>query len=58
MSDSQDWDYWIDKIMDTGVNLSAWETDFIESVQAQRKQGRPLTDKQAEILERIYAKTP
>jgi hypothetical protein len=54
-----DWDEWLDAIQQHGVNLSTWETDFIESLVIQREAGRRLSEKQAEILERIYAeKTP
>jgi hypothetical protein len=59
MSSGPDWDKWIEAILTDGVNLSTWETDFVESIEIQRKSGRQLSDKQAEILERIYAeKTP
>ena len=36
-----------------GSRLSAWETDFLESVLLQVKGGRSLTDKQHEVLERL-----
>lgn len=55
MSDANDWDYWLDQIDEAGVNLTPWETDFIESLIAQRKSGHRLSAKQGEILERIYA---
>lgn len=59
MSDESEWDYWLDKIADEGVNLTPWEEDFVASLEAQRRNGRKLTDRQAEILERIYSeKTP
>lgn len=59
MSDEQDWDHWLDEIAQRGVNLTAWEEDFVESTQGQRAAGRPLSEKQAEILERIYTnRTP
>ena len=59
MSDEKDWVYWLDQIEDNGVNLSTWETDFIESLQAQRAAKHRLSEKQAAILERIYAeRTP
>jgi len=64
MSDAQDWDHWLDTILEKGVNLSSWETDFIESLEARRagfldRRLVGLTEKQAEILERIYsARTP
>ena len=59
MSDEQDWDAWIETIQDTGVNLTKWEEEFCESVHERRNSGRCLTQRQVEILERIYAeKTP
>lgn len=42
-----------------GVNLTPWEEDFIESARDQWAAKRSLSDKQLEILERIYAqRTP
>lgn len=42
-----------------GVNLTEWEETFIPSLRRQIDAGRPLTEKQAEQLERIYAeRTP
>jgi hypothetical protein len=59
VSDESDWDHWIDKIADEGVNLTKWEQEFVESVDEQRTSGRRLSERQAEILERIYSeKTP
>ena len=59
MSDEKDWDDWLEQIKDNGVNLSTWEIDFIESLEGQRAAGRRLSEKQAAILERIYAeRTP
>ena len=59
MSEQDDWDNWIEAVQADGVNLSTWEIDFVESLEAQRKQGRRLSEKQVETLERIYAeKTP
>lgn len=58
MSDAQDWTHWLETIVEDGVNLSSWETDFIESLQIQPQPLR-LSEKQAEILERIYSeRTP
>lgn len=39
-----------------GVNLTTWEEEFIESIRERVDAGRPLTEKQIEILESIYAK--
>jgi len=49
------WDDWIEAIEREGVNLTVWETDFIESIRLQREAGRLLSPAQAEVLERIYA---
>lgn len=46
----------LEAIEHEGVNLTPWEEDFIESLRAQMDTGRPLTERQVEILERIYAK--
>lgn len=59
MSTSADWLAWLEAVETDGVNLTAWETDFIESLREQVDRGRTLSERQAEILERIYAeKTP
>ena len=50
---------WIDRVNTEGVNLSAWERSFMESITDQFERSGRLSEKQAEILERIYAeKTP
>jgi hypothetical protein len=43
-------------ILDGDVDLTEWETEFIESIGRQHAAGRPLSDKQDEILERIWKK--
>ena len=59
MSHETDWDHWIDTIQEQGVNLTKWEEDFISSLNEQRGSNRKLSERQAEILERIYSeKTP
>lgn len=67
MSDEQDWARWLDTVIESGVNLSSFEIDFIESLDARRGSrlfpGQPgalhLSEKQAALLERIYAdRTP
>ena len=61
MSDAQDWDHWLDEVLDKGVNLSAWEIDFIEALEARRADRGPmhLSEKEAAVLERIFAaRTP
>lgn len=48
----------IDKINQTVsdelMSLTQWESDFIQNVTAQNKRGFPLSDKQDEILEKIW----
>lgn len=45
---------WIEQVNDNGVNLSKWEKDFMESITEQWDNRQFLSDKQEEILERIY----
>lgn len=45
---------WLEDVERLGVNLTVWEEDFIESIGPRLKGGTPLSEKQAEILERIY----
>ena len=46
---------WFKSIEETGVNLTKWEQDFVESVKEQFEKKGSLSEKQQEILERIYA---
>ena len=47
---------WIDTIFEEAEEkLTDWERDFVTSVQARNNLGRDLTQKQEEILERIYS---
>lgn len=51
--------HWISHINDHGVNLTKWELDFMESITEQFEKRNSISDKQEEILERIYTdKTP
>lgn len=51
--------HWIQTILESGVNLSKWEADFVASLEEQFERKKSLSEKQLEILERIYAdKTP
>jgi hypothetical protein len=43
-------------ILDGDVDLNEWETEFVESIGRQVAAGRELSDKQDEILERIWRK--
>ena len=36
--------------------LTAWETEFLDSIEIQRSKGRELSFKQMQILRRIYGK--
>jgi hypothetical protein len=55
----EDQDTALEAIERTGVNLTVWEESFVESLRTQRNAGRALSEKQVEILERIYAdRTP
>ncbi|HEY4698991.1 MAG TPA: hypothetical protein VIH27_01270 [Nitrososphaerales archaeon] len=50
---------WINYINEHGVNLTKWELDFMESITEQFELYRRLSDKQVDIVERIYTdKTP
>jgi hypothetical protein len=52
-------EYWITTINEEGRNLTKWELDFMESITDQFSVKNFISDKQEEILERIYAeKTP
>jgi hypothetical protein len=44
----------IDRCLTEGKNLSEWETKFCESVQEQLDRTGHLSEKQQEILDRIY----
>lgn len=47
---------WIDDIVEeSSDNLSDWENSFIESIQIQLNNRGQLSERQEEILERIYA---
>ena len=52
-------EHWIRTINESGVNLTKWEEDFVDSVGEQFSKYRRISDKQEDILERIYAeRTP
>jgi hypothetical protein len=58
-AEQDQWHDWLTSIQNNGVNLTTWELDFVESISQQLAAGRRMSEKQAEILERIYAeKTP
>jgi hypothetical protein len=48
---------WYTAVIDEASDqLNDWEMNFIESIGEQLRQGRNLSEKQAEKLENIYAK--
>ena len=50
---------WIEIVNTEGRNLTAWERSFMESITDQFEGSGSLSERQTEILERIYAeKTP
>jgi hypothetical protein len=50
---------WITLVNEEGRGLNKWEQDFMESITDRFERSRFITDRQEEILERIYSeKTP
>lgn len=47
-------EHWIKSINEDGINLSKWEEDFMESITEQFERSKRVSDKQEEIIERIY----
>lgn len=48
---------WIDSIIEESADkLNEWETDFLDSLENKLNKGNSLTERQAEILERIYVR--
>lgn len=59
MSTSDEHWNWIEAIQADGRGLTTWEEERVEEWRQRIESGRPLSERQAEILERIYAeKTP
>jgi hypothetical protein len=47
---------WLEAIERDGANLTSWEEEFVESIRDRFDRGwDTLTERQAEILERIYS---
>lgn len=46
---------WIQRIQEEGRGLTNWEEEFVQSIDEQMEQRGRISDKQEEILERIYA---
>ena len=51
-------DYMLNHIGDYTERLTIWEKQFTESVSEQLEQRGTLSEKQQEIVERIYTKLP
>lgn len=47
--------HWIETVNDEGRGLTAWEKQFMESITDQAGVTGSVSEKQQEILERIYA---
>jgi hypothetical protein len=59
MTQRDDHEAWLAACEEHAERLSKWEADFIESLRDRMDSGIPLSERQAELLERIYAeKTP
>lgn len=43
-------------VSEDAFDLNDWETEFVESIGKQLEAGRALSDKQDEVLERIWRK--
>lgn len=51
--------WWIETIQNEGRYITKYEEDFVQSMEDWLDEGRNLTERQAEILEKIYVeKTP
>lgn len=46
---------WAEYILCHGKDITPWEQNFTKDIQRQLSSGRGLSERQAEILERIYA---
>ncbi len=46
--------YFVEEIENNGKGLTDWEVNFILSIKRQLEEGRHLSARQSEILERIY----
>ena len=45
---------WLNDVNDAGEDLTAWESQFMESITEQFERKGGLSERQIEILERIY----
>lgn len=46
---------WAADIRSQARNLTAWEQQFLDAIEERLEEGWNLSEKQAEVLERIYA---
>jgi hypothetical protein len=46
---------WIKTCLEDGKGINAWENEFLVSVSEQLERKGTLSDRQEEIIERIYA---
>lgn len=49
-----EWREMVEEIEQLGKGLTPWELGFLESVSDQLTRGRPLTERQVEILDKIH----
>jgi hypothetical protein len=49
------WREWIEKCIEDRSRLTKWEEDFVESIGEQLDERGTLSERQADILERIYS---
>ena len=48
--------YWLKELESVGIDFTKWELGFLESVTEQFANKQHLSDRQYEILKRIYEK--
>lgn len=59
MSSKPDPQYMYDYIKSEGRNLTKWEEEFVDNIGLQLENDKTLSERQLEILERIYTeRTP
>jgi hypothetical protein len=46
---------WIETLRNEGRNLSKWEEDFLDSIEERFASQDYISERQEEVLERIYA---
>jgi hypothetical protein len=48
-------EYWITTIQEEGKRVTKWESDFVASLADQLEENGRLSERQIDILEKIYA---